>query len=87
MLGFDVRWVDALFGWSYVGSKCQECHLTKFVRTLQELQRDSRLLTSQLRANQHTELGWLRDALCVLPLMAVDPTHEGSTGRLRFHVR
>ena len=37
VVGFDILWAEALFGWSQVGGMCMECHMTAFVRILRAL--------------------------------------------------
>jgi hypothetical protein len=90
VLGFDTRWADFLFGWSHVGAQCQECHVTRFTRTLRLLQSDARMVARRMpNVTRGTERAssWLTEALCDLPLMDVDPVIEGSTGKLRSVIR
>jgi hypothetical protein len=96
VLGFDTLWTEALFGWSRARGMCQECHMTQVVKKLRELRTHARTQPPHARGAKRakgvggvprTEFDWLRDALCDLPLMSVDPVREGSTGRLRTQVR
>ena len=89
VLGFHRLWVDVLFGWSFVGGMCMECHIGDITRTLKAMQRDAQGLERRglVPMGTMTEASWAKDALCQLPIMQVDPITEGSTGRWRHFVR
>jgi len=71
VIGFDVRSNKRLFGWCQRGELCQECHLGAIVE---------RMRAAPKRSPRGPR------GLCVLPLLAVDPVHEGTSGLLRTSV-
>eukprot|EP00966_Prymnesium_polylepis_P325787 7381735-Prymnesium_polylepis.1 len=68
---------------------CQECHIGAIVRTLHQLRNGSGGAQHEGRQHERGRAGapgWLASALCVLPVMSVNPVKEGSTGIVRSFV-